>query len=129
VAGVAVAESAPGLFTTDGSGLGQALAFNLPGGEPNSSANPAPRGSEIRLFATGLGLTVPPADQPRLPVSVKIGNTNAAIRRIARSPGAAQGLFEIDVAIPSALAPSSAAPVIIQAGSASSADQVTIAVR
>jgi uncharacterized protein (TIGR03437 family) len=129
VGGAAVAESAPGLFTADGSGVGQAVAMNLPAEESNTGLHPAARGSEVRLLATGLGPTSPPTNQPILPISVKIANVKANIKRIALSPGAATGVFEIDVVVPADVAPGPAVPVVIEAGSASSPEWATIAVK
>ena len=129
VGGVAVAESAPGLFTADGSGMGQAVAMNLPTEESNTALHSAARGSEVRLIATGLGPTAQPTSQPILPISVKIANVKANIKRIALSPGVTRGLFEIDVVVPTDIAPGPAVPVVIEAGSASSPEWATIAVR
>ncbi len=48
----------PGIFTFGGLGLGQAAVLNydaITGYTINSSKNPAPRGSTISLYATGMG--------------------------------------------------------------------------
>jgi uncharacterized protein (TIGR03437 family) len=47
---------APGIFAADATGFGQAAAFNQDG-TVNSLAHPAPVGSQISLYATGLGPT------------------------------------------------------------------------
>jgi uncharacterized protein (TIGR03437 family) len=74
-----VVRAAPGIFTRDGSGVGQALAVNEDG-TLNSLANPARLGSAITIYSTGAG----PSDRavpdgeilgdavtiPRAPVSV-----------------------------------------------------------
>ena len=52
--GVGFAEASPALFTADGSGTGQALAFNADG-TLNSASSPAPRGSILGLLVNGLG--------------------------------------------------------------------------
>ncbi|MCC6536708.1 MAG: hypothetical protein IT162_04110 [Bryobacterales bacterium] len=49
-----VAESLPGLFTTDASGTGPAVASN-PDSEPNTALSPAPRKGWVTLYGTGLG--------------------------------------------------------------------------
>jgi uncharacterized protein (TIGR03437 family) len=52
---------APGIFAADASGLGQVAAFNQDG-TVNGPAHPAPAGSIISFYATGLGptnITVP----------------------------------------------------------------------
>jgi uncharacterized protein (TIGR03437 family) len=42
-------------LSRDGSGTGQAVAFN-PDGTPNSSDNPAPQNAMVTVFATGVGV-------------------------------------------------------------------------
>jgi uncharacterized protein (TIGR03437 family) len=56
---VPVAPAALGIFTVNGTGTGQALAFNQDG-TPNSQSSPAPVGSVVIFYATGAGQTVPP---------------------------------------------------------------------
>ncbi len=53
------ASASPGIYSVDGSGTGQALAFNQDG-TPNSLSNPAAVGSTITFYATGVGQTIPP---------------------------------------------------------------------
>jgi uncharacterized protein (TIGR03437 family) len=53
-----VAPTSPGIYSADGSGSGQALAFNADG-TPNSAGNPAAVGSTITFYATGVGQTIP----------------------------------------------------------------------
>jgi uncharacterized protein (TIGR03437 family) len=53
-----VAVTAPGLFTSNSSGTGQAAALNQDG-SVNSAANPAAAGSIVVLFGTGEGQTSP----------------------------------------------------------------------
>jgi sugar lactone lactonase YvrE len=55
---VVLASTAPGVFTIDGSGRGQASAINQDG-STNGTANPAPAGSVISLYAPGEGQTTP----------------------------------------------------------------------
>jgi trimeric autotransporter adhesin len=57
---VDVVNAAPGIFTANGNGEGQALAFNYPSGTLNSVTNPAPLGSSVAVFFTGGGQTNPP---------------------------------------------------------------------
>ncbi len=73
---VAVASSAPGLFTLDSTGKGQAAAVNS-NGSINAASNPAPIGSILSFYATGEGQTTPsgvdgkpgttPLPRPNLP--------------------------------------------------------------
>jgi uncharacterized protein (TIGR03437 family) len=59
VLNVNVAPTALGLLSSDGSGAGLANARNFDG-TLNSASNPAPLGSIVTLFLTGVGLTKPP---------------------------------------------------------------------
>ncbi|MGC4051089.1 MAG: hypothetical protein QM757_17135 [Paludibaculum sp.] len=136
--GVPVAASAPGLYTADSTGQGQAKALNCDGSE-NSSRSPANPGSVITLLATGLGATTPPgetgsiADGGRkslvLPLLATIGGTDAVVVDVRQVAGQPEGLFEVEVLVPEAVASGPAVPVVLRAGTASSADGVTIAVR
>ncbi|HUA62693.1 MAG TPA: SBBP repeat-containing protein [Verrucomicrobiae bacterium] len=51
---VPVASAAPGVFSADGSGLGQGYILNADGSR-NSPSNPAKEGDAITIFATGVG--------------------------------------------------------------------------
>ena len=62
---VAAAPTAPGVFTVDGSGRGQAAALNQDGTR-NGTAAPASSGSVLSLFATGEGQTLPAGVDGRL---------------------------------------------------------------
>jgi uncharacterized protein (TIGR03437 family) len=74
---IGAAMSAPGIFTQDSSGRGQAAARNQDG-STNSAANPAKAGEVITLFATGLG-------RPGLAVSVTIGGQSVIPISVDRS--------------------------------------------
>lgn len=56
---IVVAEYAPGLFTTNQQGNGQAMALNQDGTK-NSTSNPAALGSVVSLFGTGQGPVTSP---------------------------------------------------------------------
>jgi uncharacterized protein (TIGR03437 family) len=51
---IPVATASPGLFSADGSGMGQGYILNQDG-TLNSTANPAKIGDRITIFATGIG--------------------------------------------------------------------------
>jgi uncharacterized protein (TIGR03437 family) len=136
-----VVASAPGLFTADGSGAGQAAAINQDG-TLNSASNPAPIGSVISLYATSGGRTSPvPADgqvsisplaKLSLPVSVSIGGSllsPAQLQYAGPAPGEIAGVMQINVPLIPGLLTGRALPVAIVVGNASSSYQsVTIAV-
>ncbi len=134
---VPLVPSAPGIFTADSSGHGQAAALNQDY-SLNSASRPAARGSVVILYATGEGQTDPAGvdgllanavlPQPRLPVSVTVGGIAAPVLYAGGAPGIVAGAMQINVQIP-ANAPSGAAvPIQITVGGATSALGVTVAV-
>jgi hypothetical protein len=109
--------SAPGLFTSDFSGKGQAAALNE-SGRLNSSKDPAAPGSVVTLYGTGFGELAPSQERdalgrtvwkPILPVSVYLGT------------------MEVKVRVPEA-APHGPVPVRVGVGRADSQAGVTVAV-
>lgn len=106
---VPVAEASPGIFTLDGSGVGQAAALNQDG-SPNSPANPAPRGTVITLFATGEGQTSPPGvdgkiSSPPLPapvlnVQLTIGGVPAQVAYAGAAPNEIAGVLQVTARVP-----------------------------
>jgi len=135
---VPVSAMAPGIFTIDASGAGQAAVINEDG-SLNSSAHPAPRGSVVTLFATGEGQTSPPgvdgkiADQilpkPLVPVSVQIGGVAVTPLYAAAAEAAVAGALQVNVQIPVSISASDKVPLQISVGTASSQPNVTIAVK
>jgi len=66
---IVVAEYAPGLFTVNQQGTGQAMALNQDG-STNGTSNPAPLGSIVELYGTGQGpVKSPVADGQPAPSS------------------------------------------------------------
>jgi trimeric autotransporter adhesin len=141
---VQVFAAAPGLFTADGTGAGQAAAINQDG-TINSASNPAPLGTVISLYATGGGQISPagvdgqvstsPLATQSLPVQAYIGLqpvlSTAQLQYAGPAPGEIAGLMQINVPLPPGLQPGSAVPVAIFVGTSLSSSQsnVTIAVR
>lgn len=133
---VNVADSAPGLFSSDGSGHGQGAILNS-NSTYNSASNPAAPGSIIVLFGTGEGQTVPAGTDglvagnnppmPALPISVTIGGQNAKIVYAGGIPGVVAGALQLNVVVPSGVA-SGAQPVVLKVGQASSQPNLTVAV-
>lgn len=136
--GVPVVASAPGLFTVDESGWGQAKALNQDSSE-NGAGNPAERGTTITLLATGLGATAPASTTgviagderkaPVLPLAANIGGLEAVVVDARSVPGQAEGIFQVEVRIPEGVDLGPEVPVVLRAGSAVSPAGVTIAVR
>ena len=98
--GVPVAPSAPGIFTGDSTGIGQAAVLNQDG-SVNSASNPAARGSVIQIFATREGVTVPAGvtasitgsevKTPVLPVDLTIGGLDAQLTFKGSAPHSVAG--------------------------------------
>ena len=135
-----VTATAPGLFTADASGSGQAAVLNQDGVTVNGPANPAPVGSVISLFATGEGQTDPPGvdgkpantaplPKPLATVTVTIGGINAEVVYAGAAPTLVAGVLQVNVRIPLGVTPGNAVPVIVRVGNQSSQLGVTLAVR
>jgi len=119
---VPVAASAPGLFTSNLTGAGQAAAINASDGTVNSAVNPVKIGQYISLYATGEGQTtgslagLPP--HPVLPVSVTVGGLQATVQYAGGAPGQPAGLLQVNVQIPNGVTPGGYVPVVLQVGDA-----------
>ena len=129
--------TAPGIFTADSTGGGQAAALNQ-NGTLNNVNNPAQIGSIVTLYATGEGQTSPggvdgktasaaPYPAPIQPVSVTIGGFSAVVNYAGAAPTLVAGLMQINVQVPSGIAPGNSIPVVLTIGGVRSR-QVTIAV-
>lgn len=134
-----ITATAPGMFTADSSGKGQASATNSDGVTPNSSAAPAHPGAVITLWATGEGVTDPPGVDGRLAVgilpkplanvTVEIGGQSATVQYAGAAPGDMPGLFQVNAVIPASVQASNQVPVLVKVGSGASLSGVTLAVR
>jgi trimeric autotransporter adhesin len=126
--------ASPGIFTSSGSGRGQAAALNADSAV-NSVLNPASRGSIIVLYMSGEGQTDPPGQDgrviysdlrtPLLPVTASIGGLPAAVVYAGSSPSLVSGICQVNVRIPEAADPG-AQPVEIRVGGIPSQKAVTI---
>jgi uncharacterized protein (TIGR03437 family) len=115
---------APGLFTLDSTGQGQAAAINQDGVTVNTAATPAKVGDIISLYATGEGQTTPagvdgkpatpPYPAPNSSVSVIIGGMPAQVLYAGGAPGEVAGLMQVNVQIPSGIQTGNAVPVVLQ---------------
>lgn len=132
-----VASSAPGIFTADSSGKGQAAALNE-NGFFNRREAPAKPGSIIVLYATGEGQTDPAGLSGRLaidnypkplqPVTVTIAGQPAEVIYAGAAPNLITGLMQVNVRIPPNIATLGSLPVVLSVGGNSSPDLVTISV-
>jgi uncharacterized protein (TIGR03437 family) len=122
-----VAPAAPGLFTSDASGSGQAAAVNQDN-SVNGNSSPAPAGSVVALYATGGGrLTSDPLPRVSLLVTATIGGLDAQVLYSGIAPGEPDGVIQINVQIPAAIQPG-AANILVNIGAISSQPNVTLTI-
>jgi uncharacterized protein (TIGR03437 family) len=137
VATVTVAATAPGIFTADASGSGQAAAINQDG-TLNSASNPAPVGTIVTFYGTGEGQTTPAgvdgkiAAGPSYPsplqnYSATVNGLPAVIDYLGAAPTLVAGALQFNVEIPTGVPGGSAIPVVLTIGGVAS-QTVTIAV-
>jgi uncharacterized protein (TIGR03437 family) len=134
---VPLAPSAPSVFTIPASGVGQAAVLNQDS-SINAPANPAARGTEIQIFATGAGITSPPGvtggiakgagNSPLLSVQVLIGGIQAPVDYAGAAPDEVAGLLQVNALIPFNAPVGPAIPILLIIGDAMSPLGVTIAV-
>jgi uncharacterized protein (TIGR03437 family) len=133
---VPLANAAPGIFTANATGSGQAAAVNQ-NGTLNSASSPAKIGGYISLYITGAGQTVPAlADGQvatasaitQLPVTATIGGVNAPVTYAGAAPGEVAGVVQVNVQIPAGVAVGGAIPVTVSVGGIAAQQGVTIAV-
>jgi uncharacterized protein (TIGR03437 family) len=130
-------DTSPALFAADSSGEGQALAINQDG-TINSADNPAPAGSVLTLYATGLGQFSPAGrdgavgDQLKTtsaPVTAMLGNQAAQVLYAGTAPGIVEGIAQVNLQIPSDAPADPDLPLVLRVGSRSSPPGITIAVK
>jgi uncharacterized protein (TIGR03437 family) len=129
--------AAPGIFTLNATGSGQAIAF-APNGALNGADRPAAPGSFLTFYATGIGQTNPqsqdgipaavPLPQPVLQVTATIGGKAATVQYAGAAPGIVAGVTQVNLQVPSGLTPGPQ-PVVLQVGGISTQGNVTIAVQ
>ena len=135
---IPAAPGSPGIFSVDGSGHGQGLIVNTDG-TLNAPQNPAPAGSLVVFYVTGVGSLAPALSdgavvqlenlpEPVLPVTVLIGGQPAPSAHVTGVPGSVAGLLQIQARIPSAVS-GPALPVVLKIGNAASQPGLTVAVR
>jgi trimeric autotransporter adhesin len=135
---VGIAPAAPGIFTLDSSGKGQAAAVNSDG-STNGPAKPVHPDDVISLYATGGGQTTPggidgqvawpPLAQPALPVTALIGGMSVVPEYAGAAPGMIGGVMQINLRVPRDITPGDAVPVMVRFGNMPSQPGVTIAIR
>jgi uncharacterized protein (TIGR03437 family) len=146
---ITIAELQPGQYTVNTSGSGAGIVTNAKTAALISASNPAHAGDFLVIYGTGLGsLTgtngeTEPADGAAAPtttvyhttaqITVTIGGVNAPVTFSGLTPTLA-GLYQVNVQMPSGVAPGTAIPVVItamdaQTGATAVSNTVTIAVQ
>src|SRR5262249_5214548 len=102
---LSVVSAVPGVYTNTGTGSGPVSAINQ-NGSANSILHPAPKGSIIVFYASGLGAVTPPlaegAVPPNSPLSIApgvtatIGGGSAPVQFAGLAPGF-PGVYQINV--------------------------------
>ncbi len=134
-----LADAAPGIFTMDSSGQGQAAMLNEDG-TLNGSDHPAAKGSVVVFYATGLGQTDPPGVDgeitrdvlacPRLGVAVWIQGQQAEVLSASAVPGTVSGVMQVKIKLPMDIPSGNSVAVTMKVGGwGPSPDGVTMAVR
>lgn len=135
---VPLAASAPGLFTVDASGKGQAAALNQDGSLNGKTAAARGggcggvvwhrRGQTLPAGVDG-GLTGAETARPVLPVRVMIGGKEGLVLYAGGAPGLVAGIFQVNVRVPADVVAGDTVPVVLQVGENASANGVSLAIR
>jgi uncharacterized protein (TIGR03437 family) len=130
-----VVPSAPGIFTINSAGNGQAAILN---GDysVNSDANPAAQGSYISVYATGGGQTSPPDStgalaqgiaQVTLPVTATIGGQPAQVLYAGHAPEEVAGVMQVNLQVPAGVTGDQ--PVVITIGGVATQANAMVAIQ
>jgi uncharacterized protein (TIGR03437 family) len=102
----AVTDAAPGIFTANASGTGQAAAVNQDG-SLNNAGTPAAAGSAIAFYLTGAGQINPGGTDGEitganpgltvLPVTAEVGGLKADVLYAGAAPGLVSGVVQVNV--------------------------------
>jgi uncharacterized protein (TIGR03437 family) len=120
----ALAATAPGIFSSDASGSGQAAATNADGSF-NSTFNPARPGKFVTFYLTGTGQTSPPGMDGTIangaanliqPVTVTIGGHFAQVLYAGAAPENVNGFSQINAVVPVDLPSGGNFPLLVQVG-------------
>lgn len=132
-----VAAAAPGIFTLDSSGKGQAAMLNEDQ-SVNSADQAAPRRSVVTFWGTGEGQTEPAGvdgkvaagvlPKPSQQVSVTIGGRPAEVVYAGAAPEMVAGVLQVNARVPEDAPAGLAVPVVLTVGNASSQPGVTMVV-
>ena len=134
---VQIANAAPGAYTLNSGGSGQAAAFNQDH-SINAPSNPAAKGSYVTIYFTGGGQTNPPGVTGSVTgsvlqwltqaISVTVGNQPATVTFDGSAPTFVDGVDQLNIQL-SPNTPSGEQAVVITVGGVSSPATATISVQ
>jgi uncharacterized protein (TIGR03437 family) len=139
---ITVFDSEPAILATNGGGSGQGVIFKVDA-QGNSlladADNQATAGDVLVMYCVGLGAVSPavtagdaapgnPASKATELVSVTIGGKAATVQFAGLSPGSA-GLYQVNVTVPSGIAPGGQVPVAVSVAGKSSSGAIYMAVK
>ena len=137
-----VVAQAPGIYTLNSQGFGQAAILNQDGVTVNGVAAPAAKGSVVSVYLTGEGLTTPagvtgvitPSNgsglkQPASSVSATVGGISATVEYAGSAPGMVAGIAQVNIQIPPDSPSGTAVPVVISIGASSTQTGATLVVQ
>ncbi|MGA7239238.1 MAG: proprotein convertase P-domain-containing protein [Bryobacteraceae bacterium] len=122
-----VLNAVPGVYTRGAAGTGPVSATNQDG-SANSPEQPAPKGSVIVIYASGLGVVDPPVPAGSVPplsplstvvgrVGASVGGVAAAVQFAGLAPGI-PGVYQLNIQVP-LNAPSGTQELIVANGNSS----------
>jgi uncharacterized protein (TIGR03437 family) len=129
-----VATQAPGIYTLNSQGFGQAAAVNQNGtfnGSGPNGTTPASAGQVIAIYATGGGQTSPPSTTGSVTpinngtlyrisnVTATIGGQPAVVTFAGGAPGLVAGVIQVNLMVPNGVT-GDALPVVINVNGATS---------
>ena len=139
---ITVSSAQPAIFSSDGTGAGQALIYRIAADGTRTLAgpsNPAQAGDKIAIVCAGLGQVdqtlqagspapgTPPAQVKAAAVSVRLGSSEIMVDSATLVPGKA-GVYEVQVTIPGSVQAGDAVNVAVLVNGQSSQAGVTLSI-
>jgi uncharacterized protein (TIGR03437 family) len=127
----------PGIFTTNGSGLGPAAVLNEDY-TVNSFANPARPGSVIMIYGTGFGTLQAPVtdgqaataiDPASAVVTANLAGMPAEVLYAGSAPGLIAGVTQINIRLPGGISHNSSASLTLNVLGSSTPSGTTVAIQ
>ena len=121
--GIGLAPAAPGIFTRNQAGTGEAIVFHQDGVTLVTPQNPAKRNEVVTIYGTGLGVLNPAlgtgvpagANLAQAQITIAFGNASGTIEYAGATPGFV-GVNQINARIPAGAPIASDVPVSLNVG-------------